>query len=1231
MGYAKSGYARPGYMQSSLPLPAAPYVVSAALYGQEGGTWKYIPTPEHSIGDLLVIIFRSEEYKSTPTGWTKLTDKNSDGRTFIWYKVATQLLPPEIVAEGTVADNAAAITYVIRNYSLPLNFGVVTGAVLPELIGLTPAPKLSLALLTNRRTDSSVTAPPEGFYSSFTIKSYHINSQEVSAIRTSTAEKFIASDTLSINPGTFTTEGVIDSPHTGLIVITYQFYLAAVTHYLPYGRVCVIRGTDLGTEGVLEYSSLIDGPWTAQTVETWDTEEITFYPELAAGDYYWKVTATNGNGVLGPATIATSISVSSFPDTLTHNQIYNITGYAFGSTGILNYSTNIDGPWTAMPVETWSAENISFYPLIASGQYYFQIVTNMDTSVIGPVTVDTDLALLTTPDIQLRSYQDEQPKYTITGVNMESDGFLSYSTSSEGPWLELSTVSRTSDKITFFADKTITIGNVYWRVIRATDNQSIVTGPNTVTSVAYSAYPEVAAVQTIINNTDNLHPYPEHMAKGDILVAIVRTNNIIDWAMEKYWYEIDYDGDMVNSYGKTFVIAHLVDSNEGDSYSLPYEGDGGTTTKGSAVVYHIRQSALEVYVVRNDNYSTSTPPIVAPWPASNNLFLNSATHRRANSVLLTSPAGYSAPAIARSPNLYNLSDYLTVVSCYKQSSESYEPSNDFVFQSAVEYPQGLAAVIRGYSDADDLVYEPPNHELFTLKTKENIPEFVLGYPKYALRKKDLLIIVIRLTNGVAFSLPDGFTSLGSVTSDGTTKVGYCIIEGDEPDYRAINSQFADGLCLMYKITEYTGLPIASLVADTHILPTLSPTWLPSDTTYIGVITDNFLSANPATVVSGDPTAFTDTIRLSGASNLTYTPYVPIEDTFPTVKGSNSGEISIDESYVTVVFPLNVAAGDLIVLSVAIDDLTFSMGGLISTFIQPEGWTAIPNLSGLGVWYKVADGTETEQIISWDLAQQATWLVTLIDGTTWGGKIYGYYDANYNSSQVTPPTIVAPWAGAGVDHNLWLALYRWDSAASATTIMPVNYIEEANIKGTGTDSTSQVLYSIKTAGSEYKPNTLLLDSSLQSTVGHNIVINPSPNLPVHKEYLLMLARAGSGPLIQTDSSDGLVNPHAVHIAVQSSYEATVVTVEPITNVLNKELTSITGTNFTNSGELQVSPKTGLIQPVTLTWADSYTNYQLEVAEDSLFSITVVSETLLTNTYELPILNEGQTYYWRVRGY
>jgi len=172
-------------------------------------------------GDLLILIFRAASavtVSTDPTGWTPLSSRNSTGATYIWYREADGSEGSTVTVTTDSTIRAAANTYRISNWS-----GTPEAAFASTNVNNPPAlspswgsdDTLWIAVMTNRRSDSSVTAAPTGYQDLITVA----QSSSTGTTRDRVSSAWIDDTTDTEDPAAFSTTGTINTPHSATIAI----------------------------------------------------------------------------------------------------------------------------------------------------------------------------------------------------------------------------------------------------------------------------------------------------------------------------------------------------------------------------------------------------------------------------------------------------------------------------------------------------------------------------------------------------------------------------------------------------------------------------------------------------------------------------------------------------------------------------------------------------------------------------------------------------------------------------------------------------------------------------------------------------------------------------------------------------------------------------------------------------------------------------------------------------
>jgi hypothetical protein len=204
--------------------PAAPdvAVVSVATFAASATASSHnVTLPSSSAGNLLIMVLRAGTTTTAtrPTGWDEVvTPRNSTGVTYIWKRTATGSEGATVSVSLSTSIRCTAVTYSISGVTQG-----VEGTFAATNVNNPPSQSASwgtdrnlfIAVMTNRRSDSSVTAAPTNYGSLTTIAP--ASDTATSRTRVSTATRILTA--ASDDPGAFTTSGTIDTPHSATLVV----------------------------------------------------------------------------------------------------------------------------------------------------------------------------------------------------------------------------------------------------------------------------------------------------------------------------------------------------------------------------------------------------------------------------------------------------------------------------------------------------------------------------------------------------------------------------------------------------------------------------------------------------------------------------------------------------------------------------------------------------------------------------------------------------------------------------------------------------------------------------------------------------------------------------------------------------------------------------------------------------------------------------------------------------
>jgi hypothetical protein len=171
-------------------------------------------------GDLLVMVIRagSTTTLTRPGGWDEVATRSSTGVTYIWKRTANGSEGATVSVTLSTGTRMSAITYRVSGWVEGVE-ATFTGSNVNNPPSQTASwgskRNLFIAVMTNRRSDSSVTAAPSGYGNLLTIT--QASDTGTTRVRVSTAHLFVEGATS--DPAAFSTSGTINQPHSATIVI----------------------------------------------------------------------------------------------------------------------------------------------------------------------------------------------------------------------------------------------------------------------------------------------------------------------------------------------------------------------------------------------------------------------------------------------------------------------------------------------------------------------------------------------------------------------------------------------------------------------------------------------------------------------------------------------------------------------------------------------------------------------------------------------------------------------------------------------------------------------------------------------------------------------------------------------------------------------------------------------------------------------------------------------------
>jgi hypothetical protein len=217
--------ANPGVLTGDFATNTFPVTASTSTYvsSTTAASLHSVTMPTGIVtGNLIIMIFRipsTTAVTTTPSGWTLLGSKNATGITSIFYKISDGTESTSVdVTLTTAASLATAVCYRITGFTgVPELAFEATSINDPPVIttSWSVARNKFISVLTNRRSDSTVTVAPTNYSNLISVA--QASTTSTARVRVSTAERDYES--ITDNPAAFTTTGTIDNPHSATIVI----------------------------------------------------------------------------------------------------------------------------------------------------------------------------------------------------------------------------------------------------------------------------------------------------------------------------------------------------------------------------------------------------------------------------------------------------------------------------------------------------------------------------------------------------------------------------------------------------------------------------------------------------------------------------------------------------------------------------------------------------------------------------------------------------------------------------------------------------------------------------------------------------------------------------------------------------------------------------------------------------------------------------------------------------
>lgn len=210
--------------------------------------------------------------------------------------------------------------------------------------------------------------------------------------------------------------------------------------------------------------------------------------------------------------------------------------------------------------------------------------------------------------------------------------------------------------------------------------------------------------------------------------------------------------------------------------------------------------------------------------------------------------------------------------------------------------------------------------------------------------------------------------------------------------------------------------------------------------------------------------------------------------FPTIQTADTknGVVTTNSNSWTLIYPTNIAAGDLLIAFVAADGFP--------SLTWPANWVGIGATSGgaavvLAVRYKIALGSESGTFtVSLDATEQGAWRIFRITG--WHGTTppdSASIDGGGSSQFPDPPNLNASWGAAD---NLWFASCGVDTSRTIS-VYPYPDNQTADVSG-GSGGATLGLCTKNLNASSDNPGTFTISASDDWAV-ETVVVRPAASV------------------------------------------------------------------------------------------------------------------------------------------
>jgi hypothetical protein len=210
--------------------------------------------------------------------------------------------------------------------------------------------------------------------------------------------------------------------------------------------------------------------------------------------------------------------------------------------------------------------------------------------------------------------------------------------------------------------------------------------------------------------------------------------------------------------------------------------------------------------------------------------------------------------------------------------------------------------------------------------------------------------------------------------------------------------------------------------------------------------------------------------------------------FPTVVGNASSSETSDTTSHVVTLPASIAAGDLIIAFVGLDECP-------ATATWPSPWVEIVDVCASStpasfIAYLIASGGETTVTVTSSAAERSEHLSIRISAATWHGVTGPQVTTvTGNSANPNSPSLTPSW---GAEDTLWITTFAVDDPATVFPVVafPTNYGSNNLSNGTGDNSTAGVALATRNLNAATEDPGAFTIQSADDWVASTIAVRPA---------------------------------------------------------------------------------------------------------------------------------------------